>query len=292
MKKLLSITILTTFVLFLWGALVRSTESGLACPDWPLCHGKIIPPFELPIMLEWTHRLLASLVGFLTLGLMAVILKNPEHRKQNGVIVAFTFVVLIAQALLGALTVKGLLHPSLVTIHLAVGMSFLLLLTWMMLRANEASYEIPPICVSVKSKMSVAFWLLTLLIFIQIAWGGVVSSSHAGLACPDFPTCLGAWVPPLKGMVGLHFFHRILAYSIFIFIVGIFIQSRRYPMSRAFNKGVTMLLVIVVIQILFGITNVLLKLPTPIRIAHLGFATMLLAMSYVTAYKLSHARLH
>ena len=290
MKKWLTIDIVLTFILLLWGALVRSMEAGLACPDWPLCHGKIIPPFELPILLEWTHRLLAALVGFVTLGIFIGIWRKEIYRKQIAGLGTFTFLLLIVQALLGAGAVKGLLKPTLVATHLGVGMIFLLMLTWVLLKLNDAFYPIPLQWIGWQQKLENILWLLTLFIFVQFVWGGYVSSSHAGLACPDFPTCLGTLWPSFIGNVGLHYTHRLLAYGIFVFILILFFISKTYPINRKFSKAVSALLMIVVFQMGFGILNVVYQLPVALRILHLAFGTMLVAMSFVTSYKFSHAR--
>ena len=60
---------LLTFALIVVGSVVRTTGSGLACPDWPLCQGRLIPPFQFNVMIEWTHRLLALLVSLVLLGI-------------------------------------------------------------------------------------------------------------------------------------------------------------------------------------------------------------------------------
>ncbi|MCY4524813.1 MAG: COX15/CtaA family protein, partial [Halobacteriovoraceae bacterium] len=80
-KRLVSITIFLTFCLLIWGGVVHNTESSLACPDWPLCHGQFFPKMAGGILIEHGHRLLASLVGFLCLLLW---INGWKNRKQDG----------------------------------------------------------------------------------------------------------------------------------------------------------------------------------------------------------------
>src|SRR5438132_13735235 len=65
--RLASADVVATFVLIILGGLVRVTGAGLACPDWPLCHGRLIPPLDPLVLTEWSHRFVASIVGILTL---------------------------------------------------------------------------------------------------------------------------------------------------------------------------------------------------------------------------------
>ncbi|HNC01296.1 MAG TPA: COX15/CtaA family protein, partial [Leptospiraceae bacterium] len=88
---LLSILI---FINILFGPLVRATDSGLACPDWPLCYGKVIPPPEFRIWMEVGHRIYSGLLGFVILGLSIVIFKNSELRKRFGLLAVTALVVL------------------------------------------------------------------------------------------------------------------------------------------------------------------------------------------------------
>src|SRR5262249_55243856 len=112
------------FGLISLGGLVRNAGAGLACPDWPLCFGEVVPPMDYQIFLEWFHRLIAGTVSTLLLGLSVYIFWKPTLRKRLWKYCALALALLGAQVVLGGLTVLGLLNPKWVSSHLAVGLAF------------------------------------------------------------------------------------------------------------------------------------------------------------------------
>ena len=115
-------TTLLAYALIVIGSVVRTTGSGLACPDWPLCQGRWIPPFQLNVMIEWTHRLVALLVSLALVALSALTFARAALRRRLGGLVVLALSLLAMQVLLGALTVWKLLDPSVVSGHLAVAL--------------------------------------------------------------------------------------------------------------------------------------------------------------------------
>lgn len=107
------------YTLMIIGAFVRASGFGLACPDWPTCHGKIIPEFTAPVIAEYTHRMVAALSTLLVLTTMVLAIRR--HRKTKVALFAtLSFGLIIAQVLLGMLTVLSGLNPILGTAHLAL----------------------------------------------------------------------------------------------------------------------------------------------------------------------------
>ena len=106
-QRLLLITIAATFVLVVIGGTVRATDSGLGCPDWPTCHGKLIPKLEKHTLIEYSHRTAATVVGFLFLGVTYFTFKT-ERTQQAGVLagVHAPASCCCCQIILGGITVK------------------------------------------------------------------------------------------------------------------------------------------------------------------------------------------
>lgn len=267
--------IVLTYILMVWGALVRGSGSGLGCPDWPLCYGQFIPPFRTDVLIEYTHRLLASLVGIWTLGFSVVVWLHKESRCKLGGWALAAIFLLMTQALLGGVTVESELKPYFVAIHLGVGLIFLSLLVRML---YGLYYEIQQ--PSGKQNDWFVLAVITLVIlFLQIVLGGMVAGSHAGLACPDFPTCLGSWWPLLKGNVGLHYTHRLGAYLVLVLITVLAFGARKKVKTWP-------VFFFVVLQIVLGVGNVMMQLPLMMRIAHNGIAVLLFVNLLVITYEL------
>ena len=191
-RRLSLVASVATGLLLLVGATVSATGAGLACPDWPLCHGRVIPPPERLVLIEYSHRLLASLVGILTLSLAALTWRARGAGGLGRLIVAL-LVLLAGQVALGGATVLPRLVPVIIGTHLVTAMTFLALLVLFTCRARwpvglRLDLQGPPGLASTAH-------LALALAFLQVALGGYTSAFGAGLACPDFPLCLGRLFP-------------------------------------------------------------------------------------------------
>jgi cytochrome c oxidase assembly protein subunit 15 len=119
--QLLSLgTVAAVYILIVLGGVVTSTGSGLACPDWPTCQGALIPPLTQSVLIEYTHRLWTVVVTALIVATMLA--AWVKFRKPNRVtkFSTLTFILLIAQILLGMVTVLAGTPPADITAHLAV----------------------------------------------------------------------------------------------------------------------------------------------------------------------------
>jgi heme a synthase len=276
--RLAFVTATVMFALIVVGSIVRTTGSGLACPDWPLCHGRLVPPFQVQVLLEWTHRLVAALVSVAVLGLAAWTFARRELRAHFGLHVGLALVLLASQVVLGALTVWRLLAPSVVTLHLA---NALLLFATLLGIAERSAPRGTAAGARANAPLLLVAAGATLL---QTLLGGLVSTSHAGLACPDFPRCDGAWLPPFVGLVGLQVAHRLGAYALAGLMVLVAARAGGHADSRI--RAVARLApALVVLQIVLGAFNVLLAVPVWITAAHLATATLLFALLWLSALR-------
>lgn len=256
-----------TWALLVFGASVRVHGAGLACPDWPLCFGQVIPAIDFGVGLEFGHRVLAGLVSLGWLGLGLGVFRG--YGRLARAVWAFGSVALAVQVVLGGLTVLELLAEWTVTSHLLGGNTFCLsvLVLGLALRGEEDGWPaLEPVGFGARS----AWVALALLLPVQLALGGLVSSSHAGLVCPSWPACAGGvWVPTLEGLVGLQVAHRFVGYGLAAAALAAFAQGLGNPSLRAPSVAVFAL---VLAQIALGVANVLARLPVEVTLAHTGTA--------------------
>ncbi len=261
-----------TYLLIVLGALVRVQGAGLACPDWPLCFGTLIPVFDLKVAFEWTHRLVAGSLAIAFVVLAALTLRLPLRRQRLVVLLAIGAGLLALQILLGALTVWQLLASWTVTSHLLTGNAFAVTLAFIWRELSEADrplMRIAPVPGVVRGLVSVTGALLVL----QIALGGLVASTYTGLACPEWPTCMdGVWFPTFDGAVGLHLIHRMNGYAL---LAGLGMCAWAARGAPSLGSLLTLAFWIGLAQVAAGVANVLFALPVEITGLHSALAAAL-----------------
>jgi heme A synthase len=262
-----------TFVLLLMGGLVHNTRSSLACPDWPLCYGQVLPKMEGRVAVEHSHRLVATTVGILTIVLLGWLWSTGNRSLRRIGVLALTLVC--AQGLLGGLTVIYRLPTWVSTAHLAVSQLFFCTLLYVVFRTRPGVERAEPLAPRARS---VTAWAAG-LVYVQMLLGALMRHLGAGLACLDVPLCKGSlWpgdaVPALK----LHMLHRLLALAVLVLVAiastVTFRAARGRPWVRAFALAAPLL---VCVQIGLGLLSITTFLDVVPVTAHLGVAAALLA---------------
>ncbi|MEX0626299.1 MAG: COX15/CtaA family protein, partial [Chloroflexota bacterium] len=186
--KLAVAAAIATYVLIVVGGLVRATDSGLGCPDWPLCFGDWVPPADLHAWIEHSHRLVAALaVGPLVAAVGLITLFSARRRDRPLLAAALvTGILVILQAWLGGQVVIQLLRAELVTAHLAMALTVLALTIVIADRAINGA--MPPAAGGLPGALVA---VTGLAVFAQMLLGSWVAGTGAGLAFPDFPLMHG-----------------------------------------------------------------------------------------------------
>jgi heme A synthase len=293
-RRLLNATILATFALIVIGGVVRVSDSGLGCgPEgsgthgWPLCGGRVLPFLQEHQIIEFSHRIAATIVVLLIIALAIVAFRRLRERRWlvRGVIAAA--VLVIAQAGLGGLTVEHGLEPAFVAAHLGLAMLLLGLLIALR-RLAQGDERAAPLDGSRALRWTTV--VATVLVFATIVAGGVVAGTEeegttsapvvgAHLACgTEFPTCLGKFMPFSYGkMVDIQLTHRLLMYLTAIAILAMTVVAvrRRVVLPPDGNRAFLLVPLLLAGQILLGAINVWEGKHPGLIVAHLTLATIL-----------------
>lgn len=268
------------FSLMALGTGVRAMKAGLACPDWPLCFGQVIPDFHVGVYFEFIHRADAGLIGLLYVGGFFFLMRRKHVDAATRRLAWLGLVLLLGQILAGGMTVLHLLKPIVVTTHLALATLFLLTNVWMYWTLKpevEDSAHYPSGWYSLYAS------LIPYLVFAQMLLGGLVASTYSAMACVDFPMCNGQFIPTLSGPIGLQVIHRLGAYSVALVVILFFVLTRvwakRSWMTAQIKRHASWMLAAVLLQIAVGAANVLMMIPAWLTVIHLVMATTLLLLS-------------
>jgi len=267
-----------TFLLMVMGGVVRVTGSGLGCPDWPTCYGRLVPPLELHSIIEYSHRSIAALAG--TSIIATVLAAWLRFRHEHWIVWPATAILglLAAQVPLGALVVATELESALVAFHLGMA----LLIFACTLTVVVAAYRLPfsdrP---QVPARYRLLLTSLVITLFVTLSTGALVVGSQASFACPDWPLCHGGLLPPANAspLIAIHLLHRYMVAAAAILMVIVIVQSLREERRTTIARVWPVLLgVLFVGQVLIGAIQVWLLMPALWRALHLATASAVWAV--------------
>lgn len=324
-RRLIILAACLAFGVVALGAYVRLSDAGLGCPDWPGCYGHLVgvpdqvheqaaaaaafpgkPVETAKAWKEMVHRYFAGTLGLLILAICGLSWRREIRQRQSPALPTALLGIVGFQALLGMWTVTLLLKPMVVTAHLLGGMTTLALLVTLALGGEHRPRL--PVGATLKPLALVAL----LAVAAQIALGGWVSSNYAALACPDFPTCHGEWMPAMDfghaftlhrelgqtadgallshdALTAIHWSHRLGALIVTMLVGSLAWQLLR---EKGWQGWGALLAGVLLLQLGLGVANVLLSLPLPLAVAHnVGAAALLtatLALNLRLASTVSH----
>ncbi len=343
LQVLTLVTLFLTFDLIIFGAFTRLTDSGLGCPDWPGCYGSASPvgaqmhieaaQTAMPTgpvthtkaWIEMIHRYLATGVGVLILTLA---LTNWLERKRAPVSPwwpTLTLLWVCLQGAFGALTVTMKLFPAIVTLHLLGGLVLLALLRVQSVRYAQAAMAGEPTGATAPdlsrsgaapsplspplARLAIAAFVL---LWLQIALGGWVSTNYAVLACTEFPSCQNSLWPQMdfqqgftlwrelgagrdganisfQALTAIHYTHRLMAYLVFGVFMALAFCLHRIP---AFRTSARWLAGLTLLQVVTGVSNAVLGWPLIAAVTHTGGAAALVFVLTGLVFSLSGAHRH
>lgn len=278
------LTAATTYALLIVGGTVNPAGASLACPDWPTCYGSFFPEMKDGVEFEHTHRIVAALVGLLTVALAGwAWVRGP--RDDNTRWLALLAVGAVAlQGVLGGLTVLYKLPLIVSAAHLLLSMIFLSLLIYLAFRLWPAPRE-PSGAQRQRGPRRWGALAAYAVVLLQIVVGALVRHTGAGRVCGvDWVLCNGeAW--PAFHPAQIHMLHRYLGYVTFAVVVVTSLlalrEARRHGRGVAAFAAISAPLV-AVLQVILGILTVATGVGVPEAAAHTGGAALLLTAVLVT----------
>lgn len=313
--SLLSVALATIVILL--GAYTRLVDAGLGCPDWPGCYGFIsVPETAAEIQIaeasfpqtpvesekawpEMVHRYSAGTLGLLVAFIAIVSVIKRKNENQLVTLPVLLFGLICFQAALGMWTVTLGLLPIVVMGHLLGGFAMLalLLLLYLKIRDNNPG--------AISSPLRTLVFVGIAVVFMQITLGGWTSANYAAIICADFPTCQGSWIPPMDfsaafqirtegvtdytgghlgndARVTIQWLHRLGALITTLFVIFLHIKL----MKAGYKRSAIWLMMVLIIQVSLGISNVVFSLPLTVAVAHNGVAALLLLSLVFFAHQL------
>jgi cytochrome c oxidase assembly protein subunit 15 len=269
------------------GGLVKSLEAGLSVPDWPLSYGSLNPPrwWQIEtVRAEHGHRLIAGMVALLTIAL-AVWVGRREERRWVRRLAYLAVATVLAQALLGGITVLFFLPTAISVSHAGLAQIFLCLIVTIAVVTSRWWVEGgAPVDVSdAVRRVAHLATATTGLIYIQILVGAVMRHTGAGLAIPDFPLAFGGLIPPrFDFAIGIHFAHRLGALLVATMIFWTFGRVLRLAsQERRLVTSSGILTLLVLVQGTLGGFVVLTSKAVLPNTLHVGTGAALLAVSLI-----------
>ncbi len=315
LHRFLLFTAACTFLLIVAGGLVTSTQSGLSVPDWPTTYGHFMFAYPVDQMVggifyEHSHRMIASVVGFLTVLASLWLWKREDRRWVRNL--GFTALgLVVAQGVLGGLTVLFLLPTAISVSHATMAQTFFCVMVSLALLTSPWWRESsPPVHTEGSQRLLRLALLTTAAIYIQLILGALMRHTQSGLAVPDLPLAYGQLFPSLSpeslerynqqlidmnlrlaadgpitaSQIVIHMLHRLWAIVVSAGVIATGLAFiRRGAIHRRFRVLGILMLVLLALQITLGVLTVLTGKAVPIATAHVAVGAALLGTSLLAS---------
>lgn len=283
-----------TLVLVAMGGLVHSQRAGLSVPDWPTTYHQNMFLFPISqwkggILYEHSHRLIASLVGFLMIVELVWIwiLEKHAERKWLKNLSFAGFIAVSLQGILGGMTVLYGLPTWVSVSHGLLADGFFIMTVAMVLGTSPHQIENKNRQINIPKNLQTLFGATLVFTFFQIMIGAITRHTYSGLAIPDFPLANGKIIPDFVSFnVLIHFAHRIGAVILasLIIIQGIKILRSREKLAELRNPALAAI-GLVLIQIYLGAMVIFSLEGVEFNTLHTAVGAAILASNFIVFYR-------
>jgi heme A synthase len=291
LRRLTWLTVAATFLLIVAGGVVRVTGSGLGCgppvagrpgQNWPLCQGHLIPPPDIPTLIEFSHRLLAFLATVLMAATLAV--AWVRHRAERRIVVAASVATLLLaiQVVLGFIVVETGLLAGTILVHLANAELLLAVLVYLAYAATVAGTERErrP---AAPAGLRRLLWASAGSVYLLVLSGAFVVDTGSSSGCSGWPLCGGGFQLPAAGAAEINVFHRVVAVVVALLVGFAMARVLRRSADRGVRLAAILVNVLLVLQIAAGAVMVDSGFETAVRSSHEALASAFWAMTLLVA---------
>ncbi|MGA7987631.1 MAG: COX15/CtaA family protein [Candidatus Dormiibacterota bacterium] len=287
-RRLAVATAVLTYLLIVWGGIVRVTGSGNGCgtsDQWPLCHGSLLPAWQINTLIEFTHRWIASVCTLLVIVL--TVATWVWHRHQRRILIGTSVAagLFVVQIALGALAVEFNLPGGVVMIHLANALLLFAVLVYVAIVACTVGAERrTPVATSQAVSVQRPVIVAVVATYLVAMSGAFVVETNSGAGCNSWPLCGSGFSLPAGQAPTINVAHRVVALVVVLLLGALMAMIlRRRRGDRAVRISVMAVNVLLVLQVAAGALVVELGLPAWVRGLHIALASLLWGMVVAVA---------
>ena len=280
-RRLAVWTAVLTYLLIVWGGIVRVSGSGNGCgttDQWPLCHGSLLPAWQINTLIEFTHRWIASICTLLVIILTLATWIWHRHQRRILVGTSIAAALFVVQIALGALAVEYNLPGGVVMIHLANALLLFAVLIYVAVVACTVGTpeRSPSLSAALASSVTRPVIIAVVATYLVALSGAFVVETGSGGGCTSWPLCGSGFSLPVGQAATINVAHRLVALVVVLLLGGLMaVIARRRRGDRVVRIGVMAVNLLLVLQVAAGALVVLLGLPAWVRGLHIALASLL-----------------
>lgn len=298
-QKWALLTTVATYMLITIGGLVRASDAGLGCPDWPTCFGKPYPPLtheeflqrEIPAdfdvenfhvtlaWIEWLNRLSGSVIGLLIIGTLAYALKDHRHNKRILYPTLGAFITVLFNGWLGSVVIESRLAPLVISAHLLLALVQVSLLLYATVAAFYPDYGNPAsqtweMLPRQRQFLARGALVVLFLALIQVGLGADLRGQLENIEEEHPQLERGEWIQEANWVDPVH---RSLSWTILLGVLGLgYYAHKRMEFNANLRYATQVAVVLVLTQVGAGIGLAYVKLPPPLQVVHVVTASLLI----------------
>lgn len=277
------------------GGVVRVTGSGDACPDWPLCHGQIIPPLDYHIWLEFTHRLAATALGVLVVASLVLAWRHMRTSRAAVAATAASTGLVVGAAVLGGVTVLSELSWWTRLIHLGLAELTVagLAIAWLAGHPEDRSGVPKNLDITVSRENRMTTWMGAGGLLLVILYGSYMVGIGYGSICTSWPLCVGSRIPGGMGFT-VNMGHRYIVAIVAVLVLrACYVAWKQGAIFRQLRWMAALTAWFLVLEIGVGAFTALLGSSPLMASLHLTFATLsLVSMVLMATVQLDPVTFH